>query len=319
MGDPRPPVFPALAAVLLVLGACDLAASGLAGVDASTPELGGTDAAADVTRGGGYDASDAPVPPPPVDSGLDAFVASDGAAASDAGVDGCAVEDGGTSDTVVATHAKTPLSIDGKLDDWICPNFHSLTIQNAGYTTTPGGGPVSPSAGIGVDFAVAWDPGHLYFAAIVTDPSLEGGDPEPFNNDSVELYVTNDAPLTGDYTKNDHQIDVDYQNNVGEYSQGSQVTVTGIQSAVGPSSGGYIIEASLDVTQIGVSAAAAGGSFGFDIGLNDRAGGIGQANVLDWHVAPGANCGCPNNCCCQSTPQVPFCSTFADGTLVLAP
>jgi hypothetical protein len=304
----------ALAAAAVAVG-CGLDANGLAEAgDASAPprDAMGTDPGED-NVGQGQDA------------GLDAI----GNAPPDASPDACPSRPAGDAGVVVATPAAA-ITIDGVLDDWVCPEMRTLEVGNAGLTAVRQYSQiVPPDAGtfpIRADYAIAWDPSYLYFAVVVHDAQLDGTSTKPYENDAVEIYLSTDPTVTGAYTHLDHQYVVDYQNNAIDYGPNTENRAplvpnpASLVSKTTSGSGVWTLEARVDPSNVlGLQAIqAADQNVRLELQIDDNAGTGGgggpQANILIWHrnTGPAGDCSAlegSGTCCAgQSFPNdAPAC------------
>jgi len=298
-----------------LFAACGLGSSGSGPDDAGSPPL---DAVADVTLDESH----------PFDAGRetgdDAGSDTGSDAGSDSTADACPPPDPGNADTVVATPAGT-IKLDGTLDDWVCPSFHALTLQNAAFAYVRGK-LVSPAdAGtfpLSASVAFAWDSKNLYLAYEVQDTSIDGNDTvNSYTNDSVEIYVSGDSNPNGDYTSVDHQYVADHNLLVVDYADGTFVgkSPAAVKAAITVQNGsGYIMEVSVDFSALGVTPTA-GSSYRFDYGVNDNAGSS-QTYALVWHGAALESCTSCTNCCCNfASGDFPFCDTTEFGYVKLSP
>jgi hypothetical protein len=182
-----------------------------------------------------------------------------------------------------------------------CTSF-VLDRSTAALERTTDGGVVQASARVTLE----WDDTALYIAVDVDDPLLEGVDPGPYANDSVEIYASGFGTVrTGDYTKLDHHLIVDYNGTSLDFSADINTPVP-YPSTVVLTPKGYRIE-----TRIGASALGgplgAGQTLWFDALLND---GTNQKKFLVWAMTPHASCTC-DACACNFSP--------AYDTLLFAP
>jgi Carbohydrate family 9 binding domain-like len=298
----------ALGAGAIGAASCTLDLSGRLAVDAGSGDATAGPDAADATLppdGATDDAGDeaaTDAPPPPRDSG------------KDAGNDcGAALGAAGSANAFPSLGAKV---IDGVLDDWGCEAPLPLTQATAAYVKQPDGGTVVVSAKVRWEY----DAAHLYFAAEVTDPLLQGDAGDSTVNDSVEMYGASDAgPLSGIYRQGDHHYVWDYKGLVQDWGPPSPVTSPpGVTSKVTVNATGYTVEASILPTAFNRTNYRAGDLMSVDLELND-ADGTRQNSALVWQLSPNPT-PCPCNepaCCCGLSDDLPFCDTTRFGTLTL--
>ena len=295
-----------LAAGALGLAACALDLSGQLGRDAGP---------ADATAG--PDAADATLPPDSATDDAGNEAATDARPPPDSGKDAgkdCGLAEGnaGKAHAFPSVGAKV---IDGVLDDWGCETPLSLTKTTAAYVKQPDGGTVVVSAKIRWEYEAA----HLFFAAEVTDPVLEGDGGDSTLNDSIEMYGSADAgPLSGLYGTYDRHYAWDYKGLVQDWGPPAPVTPPpGVTSKVLVTAAGYTLEASILPTAFNRASFTAGDSMSVDLELND-ADGTKQNYVLVWNLSPNPT-PCPCNepkCCCGLSDDLPYCDTTRFGTLV---
>ncbi len=289
-----------LAACALDLGGQLSADGGLsdatAGPDAADATLPPDGATGD---GGDEAAPDAPrdAPPPP-DSGRDA--------GKDCGATQGAV---GQANAFPSVGAKI---IDGVLDDWGCEAPLLINVATAAYV-------LQPDSGVVVSAKVRWEyeAAHLFFAAEVTDPSLQGDAGQSLSNDSLEMYGAADAgPLPGTYGTFDHRYVWDYKGLAQDWAKSTPVTPpTGVISKVIVTATGYTLEASILPTAFNRVSFGGGDAIAIDLELND-ADGVKQNTILVWAMSTSTPCTCNEpTCCCGAPDDQPYCDTRRFGTL----
>lgn len=127
-----------------------------------------------------------------------------------------------------------------------------------------------------------WDAGHLYLLAVVTDSRLSTASPNPWEQDSVEIFVDQNNAKTASYQPDDAQYRVNYAN---EQSYGGAAARDMFVTATRQVPGGYVVEAAmtLDVVQ-----AQENGFIGFDIQVNNDEQGNGtRSSVVTWSDPSG--------------------------------
>ncbi len=138
------------------------------------------------------------------------------------------------------------------------------------------------SSGATAQVRTLWDDGHLYVYAIVTDPLLSKASPNPWEEDSVEIFVDANNGQTVTYQADDSQFRVNYDN---ERSFGGGATAARIVSSTRTIPGGYIVEAALAIDGL---AAREGGYIGFDLQVNNDGAGDGvRSSVALWNDTTG--------------------------------
>jgi hypothetical protein len=246
-------------------------------------------------------------------SGGDARSADTGADAAADAQSSVACMDGSAPATgkYATAHRAVPRpTIDADLSDWSC--FPFMTIST---TTNPYFGTPAASAKV----SLVWESDGLYFAALVTDPTVGGTNAtNPRNNDAVELYISavNAPSGTGAYTPNDVEIAVDHLGTAVFYAQGNGTGAspapTGFQVKTKAVTGGYAVEMFVPPEGFGATTLAASSVHLFDFQIDDNTDG-GDHGPLDyvWFYQVNASpCGGSNH---------PSQSTCEWGTLTLAP
>lgn len=127
-----------------------------------------------------------------------------------------------------------------------------------------------------------WSSGYLYVYATVTDPVLSTASPNPWEEDSVEIFVDANNAQTMSYQADDSQYRVNFDN---EVSVGGSTSAADIVSATRLVSGGYVVEAAI---RIDASETVRGSVLGFDFQVNDDAAGDGvRTSVATWNDESG--------------------------------
>ena len=126
-----------------------------------------------------------------------------------------------------------------------------------------------------------WDAGHLYVFAKVADPILSDASANPWEQDSVEIFVDQNNAKTTSYQGDDMQLRVNFEN---VQSFGGSATAADFETAVAIVPGGYHVEAriAMDV------ALQPGLVIGFDFQVNDDGQGDGvRSSVKTWNDTSG--------------------------------
>jgi endo-1,4-beta-xylanase len=128
---------------------------------------------------------------------------------------------------------------------------------------------------------VLWDEKHLYVFAKVSDALLSKASANPWEQDSVEIFVDQNNAKTTYYEADDGQYRVNYENAqsfAGAASAASFVTATRVVD------GGYVVEAAITLD----SANYAGRLIGFDVQVNNDGTGTGvRSSVATWSDETG--------------------------------
>lgn len=157
----------------------------------------------------------------------------------------------------------TPV-IDGEIDDiWANAEVISATqyVQN--------------TAGATAQVQTMYDDEYLYVLAVVTDDNLQMSSANPWEQDSVEIFVDEDAARMTAYDGNDFQYRVNYDN---VQSGPACVSATSITDT------GYIIEYALPFV---LGSKAPGDIMGFEVQVNDDQGSGSRDSYATWFDTTG--------------------------------
>jgi endo-1,4-beta-xylanase len=127
-----------------------------------------------------------------------------------------------------------------------------------------------------------WDEGHLYVFAKVSDPLLSKASANPWEQDSIEVFVDQNNAKTTYYEADDGQYRVNYEN---DQSYGGAASAATFLTATRVVDGGYVIEAAITFDAI---QAYAGQLIGFDLQVNNDSTGTGvRSSVATWNDESG--------------------------------
>jgi endo-1,4-beta-xylanase len=127
-----------------------------------------------------------------------------------------------------------------------------------------------------------WDSGNLYVFAHVTDALLSKVSANPWEQDSVEVFLDQDNAKTSQYQPDDGQFRVNYENT---QTFGGSASPARIVSATRVVPGGYDVEMAIGFDAI---EPRAGTLIGFDVQVNDDALGNGvRSSVVTWNDPTG--------------------------------
>jgi len=132
-------------------------------------------------------------------------------------------------------------------------------------------------------FKVLWDEKALYVLAVVTDSLLNKDNANPWEQDSLEIFVDENNNKTGFYESDDAQYRVNY---VNEQSFGTGATAATFKTAAKVIENGYIIEAAISWKTMSPSG---GEVIGFDVQVNDADASGKRAGILTWNDPTGNN------------------------------
>jgi hypothetical protein len=300
----------------IVIGACAATACGLSVTGSGSADSNGggaanDDGASDTSMVDGTTVADGAGDSASVDATTPAD-AGDAQATTDAStVDASCVRvvkgygEGGTMEGFSTDAAPT---VDGVLDDWACVPFYDLTSANAYVEST------TPISGT---FALQWTSTHLYFAMHVENTVTPAGtdSTDPFQNDSVEVYLMQDDAPTGLYRTHDHHYIVDYKNLLADYDMARTTPPsTDITTMVTKKGTTYDVEMAVTAGALGHASLTAA-KMGFDLELNKSINNM-QSGVLLYGLRSGAS---TTNSQCGGGTELPYCNTHAVVELSLVP
>lgn len=138
------------------------------------------------------------------------------------------------------------------------------------------------SSGATATVRLLWDSAHLYVLAEVSDGRLSKASINPWEQDSVEIFIDQNNAKTNNYQADDGQYRVNYDN---EQSFGGAASAEKLTSATRLVPGGYVVEAAIALDAV---APRAGLLLGFDAQVNDDADGDGtRDSVATWNDRSG--------------------------------
>ena len=127
-----------------------------------------------------------------------------------------------------------------------------------------------------------WDAGHLYVFAHVTDTLLSKASANPWEQDSVEVFLDQNNGKTSQYQSDDGQFRVNYENT---QTFGGSASAARIVSATKVVPGGYDVELAITFDAI---EPRAGTLIGFDFQVNnDELGNGVRSSVVTWNDPTG--------------------------------
>lgn len=172
----------------------------------------------------------------------------------------------------MAAHTKRPPKIDGVKDHvW----------RNAAEVSTDVW--VEGSDGATAVVKTLWDKDYLYIYAVVADPLLTTASSNPWEQDSIEIFVDQNNGKTPSYEADDGQYRINYEN--AQSFGGAGASAEKITSATRIVDGGYVVEAAIALDAI---RARKGTLLGFDIQINDDDSGDGtRSSVVTWNDPTG--------------------------------
>lgn len=127
---------------------------------------------------------------------------------------------------------------------------------------------------------VLWDEKNLYVLMYVNDPQLDKANANPWEQDSVEVFVDENNAKTTFYQEDDGQYRVNYENTA---TFNPESISEGFESAVKVSGSHYIVEMKIPFRTITPKADM---QIGFDAQINDAKDGI-RISVANWNDVSG--------------------------------
>ncbi len=141
---------------------------------------------------------------------------------------------------------------------------------------------VQGTSGATATLKLLWDADYLYVLAHVRDPLLSKSSSNPWEQDSLELFVDQNNAKTDSYQDDDGQYRVNYAN---ERSFGGGASSERFVSATRVVSDGYVVEAAVRLDAIQAQPDAL---VGFDVQVNDDSTGTGaRSSVVTWSDPTG--------------------------------
>ncbi|OAS14895.1 sugar-binding protein [Paenibacillus oryzisoli] len=130
----------------------------------------------------------------------------------------------------------------------------------------------------GTQFGLLWDNTYLYVGVTVSDGDLFNNSPEPYSDDSIEIYVDGNHNQGATYDSYDRQF-IKGWNDTSLYEARS--LTNGVQHAWAPTSAGYSVEMAIPWSSLGITPSA-GMLIGFDVANNDEDDGNGRHSQTVW-------------------------------------
>lgn len=128
-----------------------------------------------------------------------------------------------------------------------------------------------------------WDEGHLYVYAVVSDTLLTKKSSNPWEQDSIEVFIDQNNAKTTSYEDDDGQFRVNYMNE--QTYRGVFASADTITSATRIIPGGYVVELAITFNAISPTV---GGMIGFDFQVNNDEDGDGvRDSVAIWNDPTG--------------------------------
>ncbi|HVZ80914.1 MAG TPA: sugar-binding protein [bacterium] len=165
------------------------------------------------------------------------------------------------------------VSVDGSLDEWAWNtpfgwNQVGRTVLGNTYGST-------------ASFKVLWDPANLYLGVSVQDSQLTNTGAAPYQNSAVELYLDTTDSKTVTVNSSDFEYFFRWNDTAATESQGRTTGVSMVTSTI---AGGYVLEASIPWSTLGIAGPSPGTALGLDLGVDvNHNGGNCRDGQLIWN------------------------------------
>jgi endo-1,4-beta-xylanase len=141
---------------------------------------------------------------------------------------------------------------------------------------------IQGTSGATAKVKMLWDDEHLYVLAVVSDSLLSKASANPWEQDSIEVFVDQNNAKTKSYQSDDGQYRVNFDN---EQSFGGAASADALTSATQIVPGGYVVEVAIRLDAIEPKR---GMVIGFDFQVNDDGLGDGvRSGVVTWNDTTG--------------------------------
>ncbi|UKS28575.1 fibronectin type III domain-containing protein [Paenibacillus sp. HWE-109] len=158
------------------------------------------------------------------------------------------------------------VSVNGVLDEQVWSSFKPLKKTIIGTPNNT------------AEFSSLWDNTYLYVGVKVIDGNLYNTSVQPYNDDSIEIYIDSNNNKGTTYDSYDQQY-VKSWNDSTLWQQ--RVMSNGVLHAWAPIPGGYSVELAIPWNTLGLTPTA-GMTIGFDVANNDTDDGNGRQSQLMW-------------------------------------
>ncbi|KRE36314.1 endo-1,4-beta-xylanase [Paenibacillus sp. Soil724D2] len=126
-----------------------------------------------------------------------------------------------------------------------------------------------------------WDEHNLYVYAVVQDSKLNDANANPWEQDSIEIFVDQNNGKTDSYQIDDGQYRINFKN---VKTVGGHATQDNYTSATNLIDGGYVVETAIALDTI---TPAAGTMIGFDLQVNNAQDSGSRESVFSWNDPTG--------------------------------
>jgi tetratricopeptide (TPR) repeat protein len=143
--------------------------------------------------------------------------------------------------------------------------------------------PVSSPNDLSADFKTMWDQNNLYVFVDVTDDVLKNDAANPWDNDSVEVYIDAANSKAASYGPTDYQYFFVWDKTSPKIYEQKQNRIEGVQYAMVTTDTGYRLEVKFPWSTLGTKPHV-GAKIGLEVQVNDNDTGGKRDKKLTWHA-----------------------------------
>ena len=174
-----------------------------------------------------------------------------------------------TTETLSAKYGT--VVVDGKVDEFWQDVPSAKIDKRVALENSPSGDLLTKAT-----VKCAWAKETLYFLVDVVDPVIRASNRDPWQQDSVEIFVDTDQSRSVAIDNNDFQYRISA---IGEVSTGLSADAGNIIAKVVPMTGGYRVECSIRCSSVSESTRA----IGFEIQINNDPGTGNRESISKWN------------------------------------
>ena len=168
----------------------------------------------------------------------------------------------------------TELTIDGYANDW---SEKIIPVSNVIL------GSVNSAEDLSASFQTQWDENYLYVLIDVKDDILINDSENSYEDDSVEIYIDGGNEKATVYDSNDHQLVFSYGSDIVSYFPANQSNPNGVSFAQRETDSGYVTEAKIAWSFIGITPPSLDHAIGIEIMVNDDDAGGNRTEKIAWN------------------------------------
>ncbi|MGA2677845.1 MAG: sugar-binding protein [Sedimentisphaerales bacterium] len=143
--------------------------------------------------------------------------------------------------------------------------------------------PISSPNDLSADFKTMWDQNNLYLFVDVIDDVLKNDAVEPYENDSVEVFIDATNSKSASYGPTDYSYIFVWDKTSPKIYEQKQNRIEGVQYAMVTTSTGYQLEVKFPWSTLGTKPRT-GAKIGLDVQVNDNDSGGKRDKKLTWHA-----------------------------------